>query len=122
MYAGLTKCEQLVMKTVWDANEELGLMDIVQRVNAKYQKEWAPQTVSTLLTRLIKKGYLSSYRSGRVFYYRILIPYEAYKAQSASEFVKFWNNNNANEFVMALMHFRPLRQDEVKRLREMLKL
>ena len=31
----LTDCEQLVMKTVWDADEELSLMEIMQRVNDK---------------------------------------------------------------------------------------
>ena len=32
----LTDCEQLVMKTVWDAEEELSLMEVMQRVNDKY--------------------------------------------------------------------------------------
>ena len=36
----LTTCEELVMKTVWDAGEELSLMEIMQRVNDKYHKEW----------------------------------------------------------------------------------
>ena len=45
--ASLTDCEQLVMKTVWDAEEELSLMEIMQRVNDRYHKDWKPQTVST---------------------------------------------------------------------------
>ena len=36
--ASLTDCEQLVMKTVWDAEEELSLMEIMQRVNDKYSQ------------------------------------------------------------------------------------
>ena len=62
----LTDCEQLVMKTVWDSEEELSLMEIMQRVNDKYHKEWKPQTVSTFLARLVRKGYLRHYRQGRV--------------------------------------------------------
>ena len=54
----LTDCEQLVMKTVWDAAEELSLMEIMQRVNDKYHKKWKPQTLSTFLEMLVKKGYL----------------------------------------------------------------
>lgn len=86
----LTECEQLVMKTVWDADEELGLMEIMKRVNDKYHKEWRPQTVSTFLARLVGKGYLEHYRQGRVFFYRILIPLEEYRAQIAKEFDEFW--------------------------------
>ena len=41
--ASLTDCEQLVMKTVWDAEEELSLMEIMQRVNDRYHKDWKPQ-------------------------------------------------------------------------------
>ena len=68
----LTDCEQLVMKTVWDAEEELSLMEVMQRVNDKYHKEWKPQTVSTFLARLVRKGYLRHYRQGRgvLFYHR----------------------------------------------------
>ena len=52
--ASLTDCEQLVMKTVWDAEEELSLMEIMQRVNDRYHKDWKPQTVSTFLARLVR--------------------------------------------------------------------
>ena len=55
------------MKTVWDAERDLDLTDITQRVNEAYNKKWRPQTVSTFLARLVKKGYLRHYRQGRVF-------------------------------------------------------
>ena len=51
----LTGCEKLIIKTIWDADEELSLMEIVQRVNDKYHKNWKPQTVSTFLAKLRKK-------------------------------------------------------------------
>ena len=68
----LTTCEELVMKTIWDASEELSLTEIMQRVNEKYHKEWKPQTVSTFLARLVRKGYLQYYRKGRVFFYQTI--------------------------------------------------
>lgn len=95
----LTECEQLVMKTVWDAAEELGLMDITQRVNDKYHKDWKPQTVSTFLARLGAKGYLVNYRQGRVFFYRVLVPMEEYRAQLTHDYVDFWYRGNIDEFI-----------------------
>ena len=47
-------------------------------VNARYGKEWKPQTVSTILCRLVKKGFLSMYRKGRYCYYMPQISQEEY--------------------------------------------
>ena len=114
----LTDCEQLVMKTVWDAEEELSLMEIMQRVNDKYHKKWKPQTVSTFLARLVRKGYLRHYRQGRVFFYQILVPLEEYKAQLTNDYVNFWCHGNADEFLHALIHERSLRSEEIEKIRK----
>lgn len=113
----LTECEQLVMKTVWDAADELGLMEITERANDRYHKAWAPQTVSTFLARLVRKGYLRHYRQGRVFLYRILIPLEEYRAQLTNDYVDFWNHGNVDEFLCALARKRPLRPDEIDKIK-----
>ena len=119
-FQNLTNCEELVMKTVWDSEEELSLMEIMQRVNDKYHKEWKPQTVSTFLARLVRKGYLRHYRQGRVFFYQILVPLDEYKGQLTNDYVTFWNHDNADEFLCALANERPLRQDEVERIQKMI--
>ncbi len=117
----LTTCEELVMKTIWDASEELSLTEIMQRVNDKYHKEWKPQTVSTFLARIVDKGHLRSYRQGRVFFYQILVPLEEYRGQQAKEFVEFWHHNNADEFLRSLMAARELRVKETARIRRLIK-
>lgn len=116
----LTDCEELVMKTVWDAEEELSLMEVMSRVNEKYKKNWKPQTVSTFLARLVKKGYLRHYRQGRVFFYQILVPLDTYKGQLTNDYVNFWNHGNADEFLCALAEERPLREDEVERIQKLI--
>lgn len=90
MFEKLTECEEMVMKAVWDAGEELSLMEIMHRVNDKYHKQWKPQTVSTFLARLVQKGYLRHYRQGRAFFYQILVPLETYRVQITEAFYKFW--------------------------------
>lgn len=116
----LTDCEELVMKTVWDAEEELSLMEVMSRVNEKYKKNWKPQTVSTFLARLVKKGYLRHYRQGRVFFYQILVPLDTYKGQLTNDYVNFWNHSNADEFLCVLAEERPLREDEVERIQKLI--
>lgn len=115
-YEKLTNCEELVMKIIWDADEDLSMMEIVHRANEKYNKDWKPQTVSTFLSRLITKGYLEYYRNGRVFYYKTLIPLEKYKIMRTCEYVDFWFHGNADEFISTLIKTRPLRPEEKEKI------
>lgn len=116
----LTDCEEMVMKIVWDAERELGLMDITHGVNEACKKNWKPQTVSTFLARLVKKGYLKHYRQGRIFFYQILIPREKYVGKRANEFIEFWNHGNAEEFLIALLGMRDLRSEEKEEMQKLL--
>ena len=74
----LPECEELVMSIVWSSETPQSLKTILVDVNARYGKEWKPQTVSTILCRLVKKGFLSMYRKGRYCYYVPLIKQEEY--------------------------------------------
>lgn len=101
-FENLTNCEEMVMKIVWDAEKELDLSSVTRRVNETYHKEWKPQTVSTFLSRLVRKGYLMHYRQGRVFYYRILVPQKKYLEEMAERFAEFWKQENVEVFLEAL--------------------
>lgn len=101
-FVSLTDCEEMVMKTVWDAEGELGLTDITQRVNETYNKDWKTQTVSTFLARLVRKGYLQHYRKGRIFLYQILVEQEDYVGEMAERFVEFWHQGDREEFLETL--------------------
>ena len=74
----LPDSEEVVMSIIWSADEAPDLAAVRARVNARYGKEWKPQTVSTILCRLVKKDFLSMYRKGRYCYYVPLIEQEEY--------------------------------------------
>lgn len=86
----ISACERLVMKIIWDSTEDLALQEVMGRVNEENSKAWKPQTVSTFLTRLVKKGFLSMYRKGRYCYYQPLV--------SKAEFWKATMQENARFF------------------------
>ncbi len=111
MFEKLTECEQQVMKVIWDSGAELSLMEIVRSVNDKYHKDWKPQTVSTFLARLVRKGYLRYYRQGRLFFYQVLIPFEECRQQVTKEFVNFWYSGSSTDIDMrtALQAYNTLR-------------
>ena len=95
--ANLTDCEQIVMKSVWDAGRDVSLMEIMAAVQERYKRNWTRQTVSTFLLHLIQKGYLTSYRVGRVFYYHQEVELAGYKKQLTAEFLDFWYDNSLEE-------------------------
>ena len=90
----LTDCEELVMSVIWDADENLNLPQIVERVNRRYEKDWAMQTVSTFLARLRRKGVVDATRSGRTFFYQVLMPKEDYISMVAKGVCDFWFDGN----------------------------
>lgn len=75
----LSKCEEQVLSVIWSAEEKLALNEIRDRVNTRYGHEWKPQTVSTFLVRMVKKGILNAERSGRYILYTPNISQEEYQ-------------------------------------------
>lgn len=68
-----SRCELKVMKVLWESKEDLSLQPIMMAANDNTGNDWKPQTISTFLARLVKKGWIEGYRKGRYVYYRPLI-------------------------------------------------
>ena len=51
----LSECEVLVMKVIWQNSEAMSIQEITSRINQRYGKDWKVQTVSTFLSRAVKK-------------------------------------------------------------------
>ena len=96
--ANLTECERIVMKSVWDAGKDVSLVEIMAAIQDRYGRNWKRQTVSTFLLHLIQKGYLTSYRVGRVFYYHREVELQDYKKKVTADFLQFWYDNSMEEF------------------------
>lgn len=52
----LTKCEKMVMKCIWRAEKDINAAEIRKALKEKYQKDYAPTTISTFLFHLTKKA------------------------------------------------------------------
>ena len=113
----LTDCEQVVMKSVWDAKKDTSLQEVMRYLEEKFHKDWKRQTVSTFLLHLIEKGYLRSYRVGRVFYYVPLVDEEVYKRDQASKFVNFWFDGMASGMVASLSDQQGLSSKDIECLK-----
>ena len=63
----LTESEKITMKCVWDIGDGARLSRIMTLANDKYGKEWKPQTVSTFLGKLVRKGFVNSTEMEDIF-------------------------------------------------------
>lgn len=119
-YVKLTDCEELVMKCVWDAGRDISLVETMALLKEKYGKEWKRQTVSTFLLHLIQKGFVTSYRVGRVFYYHQEIELEVFKRQRTKDFLEFWYDGSVQEFISSVQANGDLKASEAKNIKKML--
>lgn len=94
----ITNCEKMIMSVIWGAGEDPDLTSVMTNVNQRYGKKWKPQTVSTFIARLAKKGYLNVYRKGRYSYYMPLITLTEYREELLSDMVKTFYSGNPEEF------------------------
>lgn len=66
----LSECEEMILSILLNSDEDLTLTEIMDRAKNRFQKEWKMQTVWTLLARMERKGYISSYKVGRYSHYK----------------------------------------------------
>ncbi|MDD6305798.1 MAG: BlaI/MecI/CopY family transcriptional regulator [Clostridiales bacterium] len=115
----ISACERLVMKAIWDTPEEMALQEIMDKVNEENGKSWKPQTVSTFLARLVRKGFLSSYRKGRYSYYQPVVSKEDFWKATMNENAHFFAQNDMAEMAFRLCKDM-LSKNDVKELKKKL--
>lgn len=76
----LTKRESDIMWVIWNISNERDrqLKYISEKLNEKIGMNLCPQTVSTMLSRLVNKGFLEMLRDGKEYYYRTHISMQDY--------------------------------------------
>ena len=115
----LTESEKITMKCVWDIGDGARLSRMMTLANDKYGKEWKPQTVSTFLGKLVRKGFVEQYRDGRYFYYRILIDKHTYRTQMIRDDVEFWDDDSLEMYISELFDKKTFTAKERKQLKSL---
>ena len=71
--------ETNIMKAIWDAKEDISVPDLMDQLRVKYGKDYARTTVATFLLKLSGKGFVRTYRKGKLSYARAIRSEEEYK-------------------------------------------
>ena len=105
------------MKVVWD-QEPVAASDVAQKLAA--EREWHPQTVKTMLTRLVTKGALAYKPEGKRYLYRAKISRDACVRRESRSFLSRVFDGSVTPAVLHLLTHTKLSDDELKQLRRIL--
>lgn len=113
----LSPAQQEIMEIVWERGEVTA--NEVRRVLAQ-TRAVARNTVRTLLERMEDKGWLAHRTEGRTFLYAAARPRHDTIGQKVREIVETVCGGSPETLVSALLNYRGLRPDELKRIRQLL--
>ena len=115
----LPDAEFEIMKTIWRSEPPMTTAQIMERLDCG--KTWKPQTVLTMLVRLIEKGFLTSVRVGRERSYDVVVSEQDYMSIETGDFVARYHGNSVGSLVKTMYDGKDLSQEDVKELMEWLK-
>lgn len=102
-YPKLTECEKIVMKCIWDADQECRVTDVMKQLHERGIR-YKRTTVATYLIHLKEKGYLEISREEKnVYYYGAVIGYREYRKEKSKDYLDFWYRGNVDEFLNDLV-------------------
>ncbi|MCJ7841446.1 BlaI/MecI/CopY family transcriptional regulator [Lederbergia sp. NSJ-179] len=113
----ISEAEYEVMKIVWKY-EPISTPEVVEKVMEKI--DWKPNTIQTMLTRLVKKKALQTRKDGRVFIYTSLVPEHEYVEQKSKLFLKQFFDGALNSMVLNFIENDQLSKEDLAELREIL--
>ena len=118
MVKRLPDAEFEVMKVVWNSTPPVTTLEIMEKLESG--KDWKPQTVLTMLVRLIEKGFLKSERVGRERNYTPSIQEQDYMQIETGDFMKRYSGNSVGTLVKALYDGQNFSKEDLRELKKWL--
>lgn len=114
---GISEAEWDVMKVVWE-HEPVAASEVAQRLGA--ERNWHPQTVKTMLTRLVAKGALTYKPEGKRYLYRARLSRDACVRRESRSFLSRVFDGSVAPAVVHLLTHSKLTDKELKELRRLI--
>ena len=111
----LPDAELEIMRIIWRHDPPMSTNQIIACLDE--DKTWKPQTVLTLLVRLIEKGYLHSEKIGKERTYTPIISYEEYLTIETETFLAKIHGNSVLRLINTLYDGKKLSDQEISDLR-----
>ena len=116
----LSASETTIMKAVWDAGEDISIPDLIEVLRTDYGKDYARTTVVTFLLKLSDKGFVRTYRKGKLSYAHAMKSEAEYRTKLLNEEADYWFDGNVSNLFSALCSSRKLTKEEIVEIRSLL--
>ncbi|MDR3602603.1 MAG: BlaI/MecI/CopY family transcriptional regulator [Desulfosporosinus sp.] len=114
----ISDAEWEVMKICWAKSVPCTANEIVKAL--EQSNDWKPNTIKTLIGRLVKKGALSFQEEGRVYiYYPLVTEEECIKAESKT-FLNRVFGGALKPMLVTFLQEEKLSQDDIEELKQLL--
>ncbi|MDR1664030.1 MAG: BlaI/MecI/CopY family transcriptional regulator [Clostridiales bacterium] len=110
----LSGAELEIMRKVWELSEPVTVSRMLEIFFES--RKWKTSTLSTLLDRLIEKGFLTKTLKGKVNFYAPLLTEDDYKERETQAFLSSVHNGSVKSFIAALAD-GGISPEEVRELR-----
>ncbi|KPI52950.1 beta-lactamase [Clostridioides difficile] len=112
----IPQAELKVMKFIWGKNDVVISKEVIEAMQNEY--DWKQTTTLTLLSRLVKRKFLSAKKIGRYTHYKIIIQYREYLNYVTKDFVSNMHNNSVESVFLSLYEDKILSKEEFEYLIE----
>ncbi|CAH8707228.1 BlaI/MecI/CopY family transcriptional regulator [Paenibacillus thiaminolyticus] len=111
----LSETEMEVMEVIWGLETSVTVNQIMEIFKSK---DWKTSTLSTILKRLIEKGFLTKSMSGKVNYYNPALTLSEYKKYETQSFISRLYNGKVKNFIAALVDDNELSHEDIAELKD----
>jgi len=112
----LSETEAEVMQTIWELATPVTVAQILAIFEER--KGWKTSTLSTILSRLIDKGFLAKEMKGKVNYYKSELTLQDYQKHETQSLLSNLYGGNVKNFVAALVDDDKVSQDDINELKQ----
>lgn len=113
----ISEAEYEVMKIIWEFTP-IGTNEVIEKLQRV--SDWTPQTIQTMLSRLVKKGVIDYYKSSRMFIYTPVILEQEYVELEKDTFLGKYYDGKINTMLVNFLDSKQLSKDELLELRKLL--
>ncbi|VHM20827.1 CopY/TcrY family copper transport repressor [Streptococcus pyogenes] len=113
----ISAAEWEVMRVVW-ASGDIKSSDIITILSKKYQ--WSDSTIKTLIGRLVKKNFLTSYRQGRAYIYQALLDETLLQKEALATVLDGICQRQHTRLLLERLYHLPMTLEEIGAFQELL--
>jgi len=115
----LPDAEFEIMKVIWRNPSPITTMQIVDKLSE--EKSWKPQTVLTMLVRLVEKEFLTSGKNGRERNYVPAITEIEYMQVETGDFMSRYSGNSVGSLIKTMYDGKGITESDLTDLKSWLK-